>query len=765
MNHQSLKPLAAAISLGMIASIPPATTLAAPVVEEVTVTATKRAESIQDVPISVSAFSGDYLENSGLNDLEDLGKLAPNLGVTKSSQAVNQRIAIRGVGTVGNNAMDPSVAVYIDGAYVSRPGALLGNLEDIDVAEVLRGPQGTLFGRNAAMGALNLRTRAPVIGEDSIRVKAGAGDYGTFNSSVIANKSLGDNTSARLVASTSGSDGYGENRYDNNEGVGANNARSLKTSLLFEPADNLSVLLRADYQELSGEGPVIEVLPESATPERLATLNYLGAAPDVSGLDHRINQRHQDDMSDRQWGLVLDTTWDDAVAGHTLRFLTSYREWQNRSLEDSVFRLPLEDLGRETAFYSDTFSQEIQLISPTGERFDYVAGLYYFQEDYDIDQTTHLGSAFCPMTGAINPVYAVMCAAGAQADATPSEFTQSAESLAAFVQATYHITDQLDLTLGVRYSDDDKEGSFLVDSNNAIASALLAAPENHQLAFTDNQTTWMANAKYFVTGDIMSYLTVSTGYKSGGLNSVMTTEALNADQRLFDSEDVVNYEFGLKSTLLNGSMVANASIYRTDIENFQDRSFDDLSYVITNAGELRQQGLELDVQYYPLDALQIQFGYAYLDSEFLAFDNGSNLPGESGVQDLAGTPNRYSPEHQANLTSQWTQPLEENGMEWFIRGELSWTDDANVGATTNNNPQTIQQAYALGNLRIGINSAGEDWSISAYVKNIADEKYCDGMFDQPNGGIFGTISNSGTLIRCVQGDPRTVGVSGSYRFQ
>ncbi|MFC6979282.1 TonB-dependent receptor [Microbulbifer taiwanensis] len=678
MNNQSLKPLAAAISLGLIAEIP-AAALAAPVVEEVVVTATKRAESIQDVPISVSAFTGDYLENSGLSDLEDLGNIAPNLGVTKSSQAVSQRISIRGVGTVGNNAMDPSVAVYIDGAYVSRPGALLGNLQDIEVAEVLRGPQGTLFGRNAAMGALNLRTKAPVLGEDSVKVKAGFGDYGAYQTTAIANKALGSRASGRVVASMAGEDGYGKNRFDGEEGVGASRAESLKTSLLFEPADTLSVLLRADYQELSGEGPVIEVLPESATPERLATLNYLGIAPDVSGLDHEINQLHEDDMADRQWGLLLDTTWDEAIAGHTLRSITSYRDWQNRTLENSVFRLPLEDLARETHYYSDTFSQEIQLISPTGDSFDYVAGLYYFQEDYDIDQTAHLGSAFCPMTGAVNPAFASLCAGAAQVNVTPSEFFQRAESIAAFIQGTYHATEQLDLTFGVRYSDDDKDGSFLVKSNNPIASALLAAPD-HQLAFADEQTTWVANARYFVDNDIMAYFTVSTGYKSGGLNSVMTRGGLTGDQRLFDSEEVMNYEFGLKSTLLDGSLVANASLYRTDIENFQDRSFENLTYVIANAGELRQQGLELDMQYYPMDQLMINFGYAYLDSEFLEFDNGSNLPGMAGTRDLAGTRNRYSPENQVNLTSQWTQPIGDSGMAWFLRGEMKWTDEANVGA-------------------------------------------------------------------------------------
>ncbi|GAB3099616.1 TonB-dependent receptor [Aestuariicella hydrocarbonica] len=763
MKTHHVSPLAAAVSLviGLAANPLSAANFG---IEEVIVTATKRAESIQDVPISVSAFSGDFLERSGLEDLQDMSNIAPNLYINKSSQAVNQRISIRGVGTVGNNAMDPSVAVYIDGVYMPRPGAVMGNLKDIEMAEVLRGPQGTLFGRNAAMGALNLRTRDPVIAEDTLKVDAGVGSYGAYDSTLIGNKSLTANSAARVVANFSTKDGFGENRYDGSDEVGAHQSESVKVSLLFEPTEEVRALWRVDYQELTGEGGVIEVLPESVTPERLQVLEALGALPDVSGLDHEINQVHEDDMTDRQWGTVLDVTWDDAFAGHTLRSITSYRDWQNDTLEYSVFRLPLDDLQRESHFNSESYSQELQLISPTGERFDYVAGLYYFKEDYDINTTMNLGEDFCPLTAMVNPVYGVICAAGAQTNATPAAFSQQAESVAVFLQGTYHVTERFDLTAGVRYSDDDKEGTFVVESNNAIASGLLGGVEDHELAFADEQVTWLANAKYFITDDIMTFATVSTGYKSGGLNSVMTRGGLTAEQRLFDSEEVMSYELGLKSTLLDNRLMLNATAYRTDIDNFQDRSFQDLTFVIANAGELRQQGLEVDLQYYPLEQLFISVGYAYLDSEFLSFDNGSVLPGGTGTQDLSGTGYRYSPEHQVNLASQWTQALADTGMDWFVRGEVMWTDDANLGTTTNNNPQTIQEAYSLVNLRVGLTSEDDSWSVSAYVENLADEDYCTGMYEQPNGRAFGTVSNSGTLIRCLQGDPRTVGVRGSYYF-
>lgn len=765
MMSTTQKPLAKGIALTL--SLLAANTLASDfTIEEIVVTATKRAESIQDVPISVSAFSGEFLEKSGLESLQDLGNIAPNLTISKSSQSVNQRIAVRGVGSVGNNAIDPSVAVYVDGVYMPRPGAVLGSLKDIEVAEVLRGPQGTLFGRNASMGALNIRTKNPNMGETSLKVDAGIGDFGAYDTTLIANTPLTDKLATRIVANYSSLDGYGENLYDGSDDIGSNRNKSLKTSFLYEPNESLTALLRLDYQEINGEGGIIEVHPDSVTTSRAANINARtgGNAPDLTGgLDHEINQKHDDQLSDRQWGATLDVSWDDVFNGHTLRSITSHRDWNNTTSEYSVLRLALDDVDRASDYGSKAFSQEIQLISPESDSFDYVAGLYYFQEDYDIDQDIHLGEDFCPVIAGIIGQTAA-CNAGDKADAIQSSYAQEASSWAAFFQGTYHVNEKMDVTAGIRYSDDSKKADFIAVSNNAIASLLFAAPENHKLKFDDDQITWFANGKYFITDDTMLFATVSTGYKSGGFNSQASKDALSNSQRIFDSEEVTNYELGIKSTLLDGRLIANATLYRTDIENFQDRSFQDLNFVVTNAGELRQQGLEMDIKYMPREELFISLGYAYLDSEFLSFDQASNLPGVSGTQDLEGEPNHYSSEHQVNLTSQWEDSLGDTGMSWFVRGEVSWTDDMNIGATTNNNPQTVQDDYALTNIRVGLNSEDDRWSVSAFMENVTNEEYCTSMFDQPAGSLLGTISDEGTLIRCVMGAPRTVGLRGSYYF-
>lgn len=765
MMKTAQKPLARSIALTL--SLIAGNSLASDfTIEEIVVTATKRAESIQDVPISVSAFSGEFLEKSGLESLQDLGNIAPNLTISKSSQSVNQRIVVRGVGSVGNNAIDPSVAVYVDGVYMPRPGAVLGSLKDIEVAEVLRGPQGTLFGRNASMGALNIRTKNPSMGETSLKVDAGIGDFGAYDTTMIANTSLSDKLATRIVANYSSLDGYGENIYDGSDDVGSNRNKSFKTSFLYEPNESLTALLRLDYQEIDGEGGIIEIHPDSVTTSRATniTVRTGGNAPDLTGgLDHTINQKHGDQLSDRQWGATLDVSWDDIFNGHTLRSITSHRDWNNTTSEYSVLRLALDDVDRANDYGSQAYSQEIQLISPENDTFDYVAGLYYFQEDYDINQDVHLGEDFCPVIAGIIGQTAT-CNAFDQSNAVQSTYAQDASSWAAFFQGTYHVNDKADITAGIRYSDDSKKAEFISIANNPVASLLFAAPENHTLKFDDDQITWFANGKYFINEDTMLFATVSTGYKSGGFNSQASKDALSNSQRIFDSEEVTNYELGIKSTLLDGRLIANATLYRTDIENFQDRSFQDLSFVVTNAGELRQQGLEADIKYMPREELFVSLGYAYLDSEFLSFDQASNLPGVSGAQDLEGEPNHYSAEHQVNLTSQWEDNLGNTGINWFVRGEVSWTDDMNIGATTNNNPQTVQEAYALTNIRVGLNSDDDRWSVSAFMENVTDEEYCTTMFDQPAGSLLGTISDEGTLIRCVMGAPRTVGLRGSYYF-
>ncbi|MEM7365161.1 MAG: TonB-dependent receptor [Pseudomonadota bacterium] len=754
--------------------------------EEMIVTAQKRAENIQDVPISISAYGASFLEDSGIRDLQQLGYYAPNLNLSQSSQVANQRILIRGVGSVANNALEPSVAVFIDGVYYPRPGALVGKLQDISSVEVLRGPQGTLFGRNASVGALNIATSIPDA-TPLTELSLGAGDFGAVSGSLLWNGAISDGTAARVSVQYDDRDGTGDNLLDGNT-IGARTDLGVRAALAFEPMDQMQAVLRFDYKDIENNGLLIDVVPDSVLPAYVQTLSFIqdddlsnginGPLPDITdAFDHQVNQVHEDTASDEQWGASLDVIWP--MWQHTVRSITAYRSWENNSFE-SALRLPTDLLDRVTQYETTTFSQEYQLLSEFDGPLQYVAGVYFYDEDYDVDQALSLGQDFCPVA-VFNQVFnqvltatgdaalatgqatgtAGLCAAGAQDRAIDSVFRQSVQSFAVFSQITYDLSDTLTAIFGLRYTDDDKEGDFDVVINNVItgpAGLNLRVPETADLAFSDSAVTWLANLSWDVSDNTMAFITASTGYKGGGFNSESTGRDLSAaGLRQYRSEDVSSLEVGFKSTLSRAATL-NASLFRTDIDDFQDRAFDGLSFTVINAGELRQQGLEVDTNWQMSEHWRLIAGAAWLDSEFLSYPNATNLPGfipTTPTQDLAGARNNWSPELQYSLVLDWR--TQARNLEWFARGEYQYTDDQNPSGSTDNNPRVIQEGYGLMNFRVGVAATDDRWRLALSIRNLSDEGYCQNMFYQPLNSTLGLLdpASGHSMLRCVVGDPRT----------
>lgn len=787
-------------------------------IEEVVVTAQKRPEDIQDVPISISTFSGEFLKSSGIDTLQQLGDYTPNLTLSQSSKVANQRIIMRGVGSVGDAGIEPSVAVFIDGVYYPRPSSVVGTMSDLEMVEVLRGPQGTLFGRNASMGALNIRTAQPTE-EFQGEIRGSFGDYAARRLSGFVTGGLTDMAAGRLSFHYSDRDGYGDNTYTvggSRDEVGAWEDVAVRGKINFLPTDNLDITVSVDYARVDNEGQVVEVLSDSVLSPQYDTIIGLVLDPNavpgvvppgVLGLgplpelrddsDFVINQDHQDDAEDEQWGISGDISWD--VGEHTLRSITSYRSWQNDTFE-SVIRLPANLINRITAYENDTFSQEIQLLSPTGGFLEYVAGFYYYDESYEINQDFDLGPEFCQAaanaaflqtfaatgsaaaglaaSGATFPA----CAFGAQDNAVAGAFEQDVTSYAVYGQASLNITDQFRLTGGLRWTDDDKEGSFVQTVNNiALSPAVLDLRVNEgpsNLDFSDDELTWLINGSYYATDNIMLFASYSTGYKSGGFNSdgFNSLGVLRGVSRVFESETVDNYEFGIKSTLLDNKMTANLTIFRTDIDNFQDRQFDGVNFIVQNVGELRQQGIELDIQTRPIDQFFAVLGVSYLDSEFQKFPNATALPAvvaasqALGVapppQDLKGESNHFSPEWQLSLVGEWADALPNTNLNWFVRGEYQYIDDQNLGAETNQNPQTVQEGYDLVNARFGLRGPADKWEVSLFVRNATDEAYCQTMINQPIGTTLFLVDpvTLGGMQRCMLGPPRTWGVEAALSF-
>ena len=737
-------------------------------IEEIVVTATKRAESIQDVPISISAYSGDFLEQSGIQTLQDLSLYAPNFTFATSSQPTNARIVIRGIGSVGNSAIETSVGVFVDGVYYPRPGSVIGNLVDIETAEVLRGPQGTLFGRNTAAGALNITTRDPT---DQLEgyVQAGAGDYSSYSLEGVLNAPFSERVAGRIAAKYLERDGYGLNTLDGQE-IGERDDLTVRGKLGIEFTPDVYGKLTLDYNEVNTGGQVIELLPETASPVFDGTLNALFGdnVTTADGHDQVINQDHQDSVNDEQWGASFDLEW--GMGAFTGRSITAYRDWEANNRESAI-RLTGDVLPRNHDYTTTTFSQEFQLLSPTDQSLTYVLGLFYYEEDYDIQEDFDAGADTCipvvfALTGGNLPV-AQACLAMSQFPATASSYTQSLTSSAAFAQATYSFTDRFSVTVGGRFTSDSKDAAFLQTTPNAIIGSLFRAPEAvPDLASDDDAFTWLVSGKFDATDNVMLFATVSTGFKGGGFNAGGSGVALGREARIFQEENSTNYELGIKSKFWDDRATANVTVYRTELDDFQDRSFDGLSFLTRNAGKRTQSGVEADFVLNPVDSLMIYGGISYLDSVFDTFTEASPLPGSTVPQDLTGQTPHYSPEWQGSLVAEWRSALGSTGLEWFIRPEYLYIGEQNIGANTNLNPQSIQDSYGLVNLHLGLSGGDGRWQITAYGKNLTDEGYCQVIYDQPLGEQFGGVNPVANTVpqRCSVGNPKTVGALLRWNF-
>ena len=648
--------------------------------------------------------------------------------------------------------------------------------------------------------------------------------------------------------------------------------------------------LSADYARVDNGGGVIEVLSDTVLPEYLTTLNaYLshtdpfsmpsGEVPETAnGFDYKVHQDHQDDAQDEQWGISGDISW--RLGSHTIRSITGYRDWSNDTLDESIIRLPSDLIRRVTYYEAQTVSQELQLLSPTGGRVEYVAGVYYYQEDYGIDQAFDQGPDFCKpfisnqfalntynfgvaeeiaidvvadnlelegvpaqfapllsealITGTIHspeqlvafgvpPAFAEIliaaaspatvfevargignevgnfCDGGGAKNAVTTGFRQDVGNIALYGQATFKVTEQLLVTGGVRWTNSDKDGSFTSLVNNPIGEPPspenpygtdLRIPEAHpDLEFDEEEVTWMANISYYPVESMMLYATYATGFRSGGFNSEgfdSIARALGATRR-FDTETVDNIEVGAKGGFFSNQVLVSLNYFHTEIDDLQDRKFDGVNFLMQNVEKLTQQGMELDIQARPLDQFYAVLGVSYLDSEFGSFPpmppacrpasrtsgrrsavsraTGAPLP-PAPARDLSGQRNHFSPKWQLSLVGEWTDRIPATGMDWFVRGEYQYTAAQNVGADTNQGPQSIQPGYDIVNARIGLRGLNAGWEISTFVRNAFDEGYCQVVFIQALATTAGLVdpATGGGMHRCVLGAPRTWGVEAVYRF-
>ena len=788
----------------------PAADAAEPVAEanagddtEIVVTAQKRSENVQDVPISIAAFSGDTLEKNNVVNIEGLAKVTPNLSVAKGAQTSYVRLAIRGIGAASNTTVEPSVAVFLDGAYVPRVGAVISSMLDMESVEVLRGPQGTLFGRNASVGAVSFHTARPKFGDFSGEVTGEIGNGDRYKLTGFVNVPVGENSAFRIAGSQQWFKGYWNNRLDD-EQVGGTDDSILRGSFRTEVGP-IEWIFRADYAKISGDGATNIDFDRSSVSD--AQWNFFSAflgAPDTDLNDNDMNQFLTADVDDEQWGVNSTLSWDIG-GGSTVRLINNYRDWENEQLDGDVIFTPTPILSRTGLFDSKSQNHELQFISPTEQwldgRLDLVAGLYYFHEKYKQGENLHMNAQFCnklvPVTGpapGFAPLRAIcnaqLTAAGGQIEnVTVQEVHQTVDSYAAYAQANVHITDNFFATVGGRFSKDKKEGSYDQVTNPFLAT--VRAAETLTLPdIDDSKFTYRLGLNWEPNEDMLVFGTYSTGYKSAGYNSgagapSLTTVAgqFRPERRVFDRETTENWELGAKTSWLDRKLTANLTFYRMNISGFQDRAFDGTSFTVRNAGNLRHQGFEFDTTVKPVRNLSLFANIAYLDSEFTDYPNAAGLPGcaptAAGIppvcvnaglgatQDLDGQEATFAPKWSGRVGFDWTGDIGSGGMSYNLTSNLSFVSEQFGGLVNDANPQTIIDGYALLGARATLNGADDRWSVSLFGNNLLDKQYEAGNLYQFLGASLGLnngVFPGSTAVRRLHADPRTYGVAATFRF-
>lgn len=750
----------------------------------VTVTAQKREENVQDVPISITALTGEDLEVRGITDMADIAQSVPNFDLPTSNTARNVSVRIRGIGSTGTNpGIESSVGLFLDGIYQPTGAMAFGELGDIQSVEILRGPQGTLYGRNTPVGALNVTTRKPSYETESM-IRLGAGDYDQkWINGFVGGALAEDKLAGRITAYYRDRSGFEDNALTGND-INDSSEKGIRGRLLFEPSDNLEFNFIAHYSEIDKACCVAEQIDPTG-PFGIATAGFLATQAaagfpfnNVSDSDHIVNADDQPDDQTESKGLSAQIDWD-LSNGVTLTSITGYQEWLNDVFiaSDSLAN-PVLDIDQIQE--NKVTSQEFRITSPLGGQFDYLAGLFLYNQKTTFDQfaVSQIGAnrVFAVPNPALPCLPPVGCGLNV-GDNFTSEFEQETNSVAIFGSGTLHLTDRWDVTGGLRWSQDEKdvEVNHFNDPTNAFAGNFLVFPPVNPPDQTrkEDSVTWSANTRYNINDDVMIFATASTGFKSGGFNS----RRLPAGSALeFDNEDSITYEGGIKSTFADGKVLVNATAYHTTIEDFQEATLaaTGSGFIVGNAGEQEVKGIEADFAFLPTDALTINGSLAYLDSQYTDFPDAQCGLGETPT-DFGATPSAnddtcsrngqtpaFAPEWQYTLGGQWLHPVSEN-LNLKLRADYNWRGEQNLIRVTQD-ALGDQDAYGLLDLRAGIQSRSGKWELEVFGKNVTDEAYFIQAARQPLGALIsaGGFAGAGGIVGWY-GAPATYGVQLTIR--
>ncbi|MBI7214486.1 TonB-dependent receptor [Pseudomonas sp. DC480] len=729
---------------------------------KVTVTARRREEDSQKVPTPITVLGGETLEAQRISRVQDLQQVLPSVNVAYI-HARQSSVAVRGIGNnPASDGLEGSAGIYLDNVYLGRPGMAVFDLLDIEQLELLRGPQGTLFGKNTTAGVLNISTRAPTFtAERTVEVSGGQDGY--FQGRGTVSGPLGETLAGRLSAYRTRDDGYIKNIHDDNY-LNGGERQGARGQLLFEPNEDFSLRWIADYnEEDSSNGSMVVYGGAERFWQRAA---LVGASPLRDPQRRKVNINGRQHVSVHQGGSSLEANWNLA-GGYRLTSISAYRYWHFTPANDEQLNVSaINDTGVEV--HDRQFSQEIRLASPTGGAFDYVVGAYAFRQN--------LGNKTFTSYGPLADLYLLGANLGALNDTySKANGKIETDSFALFAQGTWHLTERLDFTAGLRGTCEEKNAKVerFAPLGGAAVGGVGAAVRNGQLGAYDSgdlsqynfAPSALLSLSYQFSDDLLGYASLSHGEKSGGVNlAVGSAPSAGADSLLVGPERANDAELGLKSTLFDRRLLLNANLFWTGIHGYQATTLyqapgsTQLVQVLANAGSVRSRGLEFEATALPLRGLTLNFNGSYNDVTYLSFKDApcpaevSTRPGAPSSCDLTGQRVVGASKWIANLNGEYQWRLDDR-FQPYVSASYAYRSAAE--GTLDNSDLSKIDGYALVNLAAGLRSDLGDGQLdtSVWLKNAFDKDYYLSAFASINGSYTASV-----------GQPRTLGVSLRYDF-
>ena len=712
------------------------------VLEETLVTATKRTESIQDVPVSVSAIGQERMESLGITDMEDLSLYIPNFEI--NSAAVVPNLYIRGMGGGLTHSIEQSVGRFIDDVYISRAVINLHGFMDLANVEVLRGPQGTLFGKNTVGGALILRT-----GDPTDTFEAGmnltVSDYSTVGNNTefegYVSGPLSDELNGRLAVRYRDRNGYYENRLEGPDGADREDY-GVRAKLEWMPSERFTANLKLEYQTYEEVGSDSAEFGGAGGPPLFV---YQMHSPDFTPeLDWKIDNDCTDIIANRDTtgDGVADTSVntgsfcpnrDQTSKNVTLRLeyevdagtFTSISAYQEYEYDYDFYGL---DMGLAGGFRASRdedysgFSQEFRFTSNEMDSYDYIIGAYFEDSDLKRDQASdiNLVTVFFdpsgPFLGRSEP------------------WTQDTQTIAVFGQYRWHFADNMSLVLGGRWADEEKEFDFERFFRFYGTDTVLpipGGPGGPPLAVSGDRSeskfTGSAAFRWNVSDDVMVYASFSQGHKTGGFSDRIDNPSADFE---FDAENVDAWELGTKMTLLDGNLTINAAYFYMEIEGQQ------LStqipgtvpaFSVDNAADSTSQGVELDGAWSVNEFLTLGASYAYTDATYDSFPGAEVCPpgvtpGPSGTCDLAGLPLIFAPENKGTLYADLYFEDALGDWDFGAHVDVNYSDDAFTDISYL--PDTVSESHTTYNASLKLISPTDKFTIALLGRNLGEKAYC-----------------------------------------